>query len=126
MKRIGITLAHTIVTWPYIFSPIVTSRQVLNLSTRRCCYAYVTVCDPSNARGPKRIGLLNSVKTISIESEVSGRGCIENSNDKITQSVDPLLSDSSTLHLVSLPPLSDYSPKIIKDVWKWKDLVLGD
>lgn len=33
---------------------------------------------------------------------------------------------SSDLHLISLPPVSDKSPKIVRDVWKWKDVVLGD
>lgn len=33
---------------------------------------------------------------------------------------------TSNLHLVSLPPVSDNSPKVLRDVWKWKDIVLGD
>lgn len=33
---------------------------------------------------------------------------------------------SATIHLVSFPPLLDDSPKLIKDIWKWKDIVLGD
>ena len=33
---------------------------------------------------------------------------------------------SSNLHLISLPPVSDKSPKLLRDVWKWKDVVLGD
>jgi len=34
----------------------------------------------------------------------------------------------NTIHLISLPPLlsDDTSPKLIKDIWKWKDIVLGD
>lgn len=33
----------------------------------------------------------------------------------------------SSIHLISLPSLSNNeSPKIIKDIWKWKDIVLGD
>jgi len=34
--------------------------------------------------------------------------------------------NSSSIHLISLPPLSESSSKIIRDVWKWKDIVLGD
>jgi hypothetical protein len=30
------------------------------------------------------------------------------------------------MHLVSLPPLTESSLKIIRDLWKWKDIVLGD
>lgn len=33
---------------------------------------------------------------------------------------------SWNLHLISLPPVSDQSPKLLRDVWKWKDVVLGD
>mmetsp|Transcript_14815 Transcript_14815/g.18064 ORF Transcript_14815/g.18064 Transcript_14815/m.18064 type:complete len:576 (+) Transcript_14815:46-1773(+) len=33
---------------------------------------------------------------------------------------------SNSIHLLSLPSLSDDSTKLIKDIWKWKDVVLGD
>ncbi len=39
---------------------------------------------------------------------------------------------TTTLHLISLPPLivsdkpESCTPKIVRDLWKWKDIVLGD
>ena len=35
-------------------------------------------------------------------------------------------TSTNTMHLISLPHLSDECPRIIRDVWKWKDIVLGD
>ena len=32
----------------------------------------------------------------------------------------------NTIHLISIPHLSDDAPRIVRDVWKWKDIVLGD
>jgi hypothetical protein len=32
----------------------------------------------------------------------------------------------TSLHRVALPPRSDTSLRVIRDLWKWKDLVLGD
>ena len=36
------------------------------------------------------------------------------------------LNTSSSIHLVSFPHLSDNAPKLVRDIWKWKDIVLGD
>jgi len=36
------------------------------------------------------------------------------------------IQNYTTFHLLSLPPLSESSSKIIRDVWKWKDIALGD
>ena len=44
-------------------------------------------------------------------------------DDRIQRTLDV---GSSDIHLISLPPVSDKSSKIIRDVWKWKDVVLGD
>ena len=35
-------------------------------------------------------------------------------------------TNRNTIHLVSIPPLSDKAPRVVRDVWKWKDIVLGD
>ena len=33
---------------------------------------------------------------------------------------------TSSIHLISLPPLTESSSKMTRDIWKWKDIVLGD
>ena len=45
---------------------------------------------------------------------------------KMVNNQTPLSFDCSSIHLISLPPLSEKSSKIVKDLWKWKDIVLGD
>jgi hypothetical protein len=122
MKIIGVTSFRVILTCSYIYFQIVTPK-VLTLSILPRGHAYVS--NLSNARDDKK-GVLQSVSSPTIQLEVSGSGSTQPSNHAITSDADPLSSDAITLHLVSLPPLSDYSPKIVKDVWKWKDIVLGD
>ena len=65
-----------------------------------------------------------------VHKEIVGKTDIIISKDagpsRQSKIADPLSADITSIHLVSLPPLTETSSKIVRDTWKWKDTVLGN
>lgn len=125
MKLTSFALVQIIATCSFINFPIV-RWEVLNLLTLPCCHAYVSNPSNNNVRVYERDFVLHSVSKPPVELEEPKSAHFQSSYYVVTSDDERLSSGAESMHLVSLPPLSDYSPKIIKDVWKWKDIVLGD
>ena len=65
-----------------------------------------------------------------VQKELVGKTDIIISKDagpsRQSKIADTPLADRTSIHLVSLPPLTETSSKIVRDTWKWKDTVLGN
>ena len=78
------------------------------------------------AHVPNHSSTVDSKRPVELNGEMTKSPPFRQDADRADSKNKSTQNKINIIRLVSLPPLFEESPRIVRDVWKWKDVVLGD